>query len=81
MEANQAKIRAFLSKFFRNYDLKDDEDIFGAGFVTSLFAMELVMFVETEFSIRIENEDLDLDNFRTIQAIASLIERKAAQVS
>jgi acyl carrier protein len=78
MEANKAKIRQFLSKHFRNYDLQEEEDIFGAGFVTSLFAMELVMFVESEFHIRIENEDLDLANFRTIQAIASLIERKTA---
>jgi acyl carrier protein len=70
------KIKLFLSKFFQNYDLKEDEDIFALGFVNSLFAMQLVTFVEKEFEISIENEDLDLDNFRTINALTDLIERK-----
>jgi acyl carrier protein len=72
------KIKGFLAKFFQNYDLQEDEDIFALGFVNSLFAMQLVTFVEKEFEISIENEDLDLDNFRTINALAGLIERKRA---
>ncbi|ASS74696.1 D-alanyl carrier protein [Tumebacillus algifaecis] len=78
METNKAKIREFLSRHFRNDDLKDDDDIFALGFVNSLFAMQLVMFVEGEFKIRVENEDLDLDNFRSVDAIATLIAKKAA---
>jgi methoxymalonate biosynthesis acyl carrier protein len=70
------KIEQFLAKFFQNYDLQEDEDIFALGFVNSLFAMQLVAFVEKEFEISIENEDLDLDNFRTINALSGLIERK-----
>jgi acyl carrier protein len=37
--------------------------------------------VEHEFGITIENEDLELDNFRTINAIADLVERKIAAPS
>jgi methoxymalonate biosynthesis acyl carrier protein len=40
--------------------------------------MQLVMFVEQEFSFTVDNEDLDIENFRTIKAIAHLIERKTA---
>jgi acyl carrier protein len=72
----RAKIREFLARFFKNHELRDDEDIFALGFVNSLLAMQLVQFVEQEFGITVENEDLDLDNFRTITAIASLVERK-----
>jgi methoxymalonate biosynthesis acyl carrier protein len=39
--------------------------------------MQLVLFVEQEFNISVENEDLELDNFRTINAIANLVERKS----
>lgn len=78
MENTKAKIREFLSQFFRNHILAENEDIFTLGFVNSLFAMQLVLFVENEFKISIENEDLDFDNFRTINAIASLVERKNA---
>ena len=78
MEENKAKIRAFLSRYFRNHNWQDDEDIFASGFVNSLFAMQLVLFVESEFAIKVENEDLKLENFRTINALAHLIERKTA---
>lgn len=78
MEDAKDKIRAFLSKTFRNYQLKDDEDIFALGYVNSLFAMELVMFIEREFSITIENEDLDIDNFRSVNAMANLLKGKMA---
>jgi acyl carrier protein len=77
-ESNRAKIKAFLSRGFRNHDLKEDEDIFSLGFVNSMFAMQLVMFVESEFKIQVEREDLDFENFRTINAIARLVESKAA---
>ncbi|TCP54507.1 acyl carrier protein [Tumebacillus sp. BK434] len=78
METNKAKIREFLSRHFKSQELSDDDDIFALGFVNSLFAMQMVMFVEGEFGIRVENEDLDLDNFRTVNAIAALVEKKAA---
>ncbi len=78
MDDRKEQIRGFLSRFFRNHELGDDEDIFALGFVNSLLAMQLVQFVEKQFGVTVENEDLDLDNFRTIDAIDALIERKTA---
>lgn len=77
-EENRTKVREFLSGFIRNSSFGNDDDIFALGFVNSLFAMQLVLFVETEFGLTIENDDLDLDNFRSVNAIAGLIERKTA---
>jgi len=77
MEAGiKQQIRTFLAKHFKNYDLQDDEDIFSLGFVNSLFAMQIVLFVEQQMGISIANEDLELDNFRTINAMTNLIIRK-----
>lgn len=76
MDSTKTKIREFLSRFFRSHELQDGEDIFALGFVNSLLAMQLVAFVEKEFSITIGDEDLDLDNFRSIDAISELIKRK-----
>jgi len=72
----QAEIRHFLAKFFQNIELEDEQDIFALGFVNSLFAMQLVLFVEKEFGLEVEDEDLDIDNFRSIQAITALVQRK-----
>jgi methoxymalonate biosynthesis acyl carrier protein len=76
MDDSKIKIRAFLSSFFQTGALKDDDDIFALGFVNSLFAMQLIMWVEKEFGIQVEDEDLDLENFNTIVAIANLVARK-----
>ena len=76
MADNKAKIREFIGKHVRGHELTDDEDIFASGFVNSMFAMQLVQFVETTFGITVESEDLEIDNFRTVDAIAALVGRK-----
>jgi methoxymalonate biosynthesis acyl carrier protein len=76
VDEQKQKVRAFLSRHLRNHELGDDEDIFALGFVNSLFAMQLVMFVEKEFGVTIDNEDLEIDYFRSINAICNLVERK-----
>lgn len=76
MKTAKDKIKKFLSQFFGNHDLQDDEDIFALGFVNSMFAMQLVLFIEKEFEITIENEDLEFANFRSINSMVSLVERK-----
>ncbi|ARV59842.1 D-alanyl carrier protein [Nostocales cyanobacterium HT-58-2] len=78
MKEAKIKIKNFLTQHFSNYNLQDDENIFFLGFVNSMFAMQLVLFIEKEFQIAIDNEDLELDNFKSINAICSLLERKTA---
>lgn len=60
----------------RNHDLKDDEDIFALGFINSLAALQLVQFLEKEFGVTVEDDDLDLDNFRTLNRMDEFLERK-----
>jgi len=56
----------------------DEDDIFALGFGNSLFALQLIAFVENKFGIEIDSDDLDIRNFRSIQVIAGLVERKLA---
>lgn len=76
MSEIKKKILAFFSIFFQIMELHDDEDIFSLGYVNSLFTMQLILFIENEFQIKIESADLELENFRTINAITALIQRK-----
>jgi acyl carrier protein len=75
------RIRRFLARFFRSHELRDDEDIFAAGFVNSLLAMQLVQFIEKEFRLTIADEDLEFENFRTIDNIDAMIARKTVHVA
>ncbi|WP_250126456.1 acyl carrier protein [Chroococcidiopsis sp. CCMEE 29] len=81
MKEVKAKIKDFLSQYFGDYALRDDEDIFALGFINSMFAMQLVLFIEKEFQVSIENEDLGFENFRTINSMVSLLERKMTVVA
>ncbi len=78
MKEIKPTITEFLARFFKNYQLKDDEDIFALGFINSLLALQLVNFLQKQFEITIDDEDLELDNFRTLNNMAALVERKSA---
>ena len=56
--------------------MNDTDNIFEMGFVDSMFAMQLVCFVESEFGIEIGNEDLDINNFNSVNNIVVFIEKK-----
>ncbi|MEK9942771.1 MAG: acyl carrier protein [Gammaproteobacteria bacterium] len=69
-------IREFLGQFVSDPSVPVDQDLFGSGLVNSLFAMQLVLHIEAEYGIAVSNDDLDLDNFRSLQAIAGFVGRK-----
>jgi methoxymalonate biosynthesis acyl carrier protein len=68
----------FLGKHVPLDGLGDDESIFQTKAVNSMFAMQLVLFVEKEFGIQVENEDLEISNFESINALTGLVARKTA---
>lgn len=76
METINLEIRTFISKFFGKVDFTDSDNLSELGFVNSLFAMQLVMFIEKRFNIQIENEEMDFKNFSSVEAISNLIATK-----
>jgi len=79
MELNQ-KIRSFIETQFVVFEdevkFEDHNNIFEMGFVNSLFAMQLLEYIESEFGITVDNDDLDIQNFSTVNNIVALINRK-----
>ena len=67
------RIKAFICQFIQNVDIPDDEDLFASGLVNSLFAMQLVLHIEKEFQLKVANDDLDYENFKSINAITDFI--------
>ncbi|WP_394821756.1 acyl carrier protein [Pendulispora albinea] len=76
-EDPKTKITNYLAKFFPAHAIADEDDIFKLGFVNSMFAIQLVNFLEHEFGIEIDNDDMELDNFRSIRALTGLVQRKS----
>jgi methoxymalonate biosynthesis acyl carrier protein len=72
-----AAVRAFFAEAVDDVPGPDD-DIFARGTVTSLFALQLIAFVESTYGIEVEPEDLYLANFRTINTVAAFVGAKRA---
>jgi methoxymalonate biosynthesis acyl carrier protein len=70
-----ARIQSFVEGRFPQGRIETDQDIFSLGYINSLFAMELVMFIEKTFSVTVPNEELRIDNFRTVEAMSALVGR------
>jgi methoxymalonate biosynthesis acyl carrier protein len=78
MDESKQRVREFLSRFFKTTSLDDADDIFTAGYVNSLFAMQLIAWLEKDFRIAIEDEDLKIGNFNSVNSIVRLIGLKNA---
>lgn len=76
-ETYREAIRNFLENFIGDDEFSDDDDIFERGLVSSLMAMQLVLFVEKTLGIRVASEELGLDNFRSIARIDAFMQTKS----
>jgi methoxymalonate biosynthesis acyl carrier protein len=53
-------------------------DLLATARLDSLGVVELIMHIEKDFGMRVELEDLELENFRTIDSIAAFITARLA---
>jgi methoxymalonate biosynthesis acyl carrier protein len=80
-DQERASIRAYITERLDGIHIDDDENLFTGGYVNSLFAVQLVMWIERTFDIPVEGADLDFANIESVAAIASFMERKRAAVA
>lgn len=57
-------------------DFSDDIHLFDYGFVDSLGATEIVMFIESNFKVEITQRDITLYPMNTIDEIAAVVVKK-----
>ncbi|MEU6238523.1 phosphopantetheine-binding protein [Kitasatospora sp. NPDC047058] len=72
------RIKTFLAPHLGGDELADGDDIFALGYVNSLFAMQLALFLQREFSLQLESQDMEFDNFRSVEGLARLVRSKTA---
>lgn len=78
-------IRTYIAEnmLFSNngYPYADEASFLEEGIVDSMGIMELVMFVEENFRIVVEDEELVPDNFDSVSQLATYIRGKSAPVA
>lgn len=82
--STQAMVRNYILENFlftdHSDDLTDETSFLEEGIVDSTGVLELVMFVEETFGIRVEDEEIIPDNFDSVEKLSRYVERKQSSV-
>ena len=77
IEMTETSIQQSLLQFFRDQFSVDlpstDTDLIEAGILDSLMLIDVVFFIEKEFSVTTELGDLEMENFVTIDNMARFV--------
>lgn len=60
-------------------NLSFTDDLIESEVLDSLGIMKLILFLENNYSVKISDDDLTLENFNSIMSIQSLLERKTLE--
>lgn len=69
-------VKAFIARASKVEQLDDDDDLFETGLVNSLFAVQLMTFLEKTFAIEVGLADLDIENFKSVNATTAFVVQK-----
>jgi len=75
------KVRQFIeskSPAVRQKSLTDHDSLLGNNIIDSLGFLDLLTYVETEFGITVEEDELSTENFESILSITGFIHSKMA---
>jgi acyl carrier protein len=59
--------------------LAPDEDLLSQGIIDSLGIMKLVAFLEKNFKVKIDNDDIIPENFQNLNALKTFVEKKLSK--
>ena len=72
-------VKRFILSSISIANLDDDDNLFESGIVNSLFAVQLMTFVEKTFAIEVEMDDLDIENFKSLNATTAFVLKKTGR--
>lgn len=53
-----------------------DDDLLADGIIDSLGITELITFLERRYGIKVEDDDVEAENFRSVDSIVAFVEQK-----
>ncbi len=60
-------------------DIGDDEPLFAGGLgLDSIDALEIVVMLETEFGIKVKNENSARESFKSVSSLAEFVNQRTA---
>lgn len=72
-------LRGFIKENMVHSDaIPAEQDLLSAGILDSFNVVEIALFIQQEFSIELEDEDISRNNFTSLAAMVELIQRRKA---
>jgi len=59
----------------RAKEIRPDDDLLAAGVLDSLGLMQLVLFIEERLGVKVPDEDVVIENFRSVAALTSYLQK------
>jgi acyl carrier protein len=72
-------VKRFILSSISIANLDDDDNLFESGIVNSLFAVQLMTFIEKTFAIEVGMDDLDIENFKSLNATTAFVLKKTGR--
>ena len=69
-------VRKFIVRKFplaRRRDISNDDNLLETGVIDSLGVLEIVTFLQEEFSLELQDDELTPENFQSISSIADFV--------
>jgi len=81
-----AEIKMQLAKYIREqilkrpkFVLKDDDALISSGLIDSFHLVDLAVYIEESFGVRIEDTELNSETFDTLEQLANLVRKRLDQ--
>ena len=81
MSGIKNQIETFIRNVIKDDRLTEEDNFYDVGYVNSLFSIQLITFLEKTFSFTIEQADMDIENFCSINAISAFVESKLSNLN
>ena len=80
--SNRQKIRDYILRNYLFSDdqsaLEDDVSLMETGLIDSTGVLEIIMFLEDEFGVGVQDEEMVPENLDSVSRIVAFVERKTA---
>jgi acyl carrier protein len=73
------KVKTFIRESFlfdSSAKIRDEDSLLEEGILDSTGVLELILYLEEEFGIKIEDEEIIPENLDSVRSIENLIQRK-----
>jgi acyl carrier protein len=78
-----SRLRSYVTDNFlymrKDFEFADTDSLMGRGIVDSMGVVELLTFVQNEFGITVDDDEITDDNFGTLWVIGRFVHRKRTE--